>query len=285
MKKHQNLTKALVESSIMIALGTVLSILKLVEMPYGGSVTLASMLPIVIVAYRHGTKMGMGAGVVFAVIQQLLGLKNLSYFTTWQSVVAVILLDYMLAFAAVGLGGIFRGRLTFDGESARERQYTELSLGMLTVCLIRYIFHTVAGATVWVGLSIPTEAALIYSIGYNATYMIPETVISVAVSLWLGGIMDFTRRIPVRFSADTEKADTGIGVIRRFLPAVSAFTVTAAVITDAILISPHLQNPEDGSFTFSLLSSVNWVAVIIVSAVALAIALASLIISRIRYAK
>ena len=269
----------------MIALGTVLSILKLVEMPYGGSVTLASMLPIVIVAYRHGTKMGMGAGVVFAVIQQLLGLKKLSYFPTWQSVVAVILLDYMLAFAAVGLGGIFRGRLTFDGESLRERQYTELSLGMLTVCLIRYIFHTVAGATVWAGLSIPTEAALIYSIGYNATYMIPETVISVAVSLWLGGIMDFTRRIPVRFSADTEKADTGIGVIRRFLPAVSAFTVTAAVITDAILISPHLQNPEDGSFTFSLLSSVNWVAVIIVSAVALAIALASLIISRIRYAK
>ena len=96
-------TRALVESAVMISLATVLSIFKLAELPYGGSITLASMLPIVIVAYRHGTVFGFGAGLVYGVVQQLLGLKNLSYFTTWQSIVAIILLDYLVAFGVIGI--------------------------------------------------------------------------------------------------------------------------------------------------------------------------------------
>ena len=80
-------------------------------MPYGGSVTLASMLPCLLIAYRHGTAWGLGTAFVHAVVQQLLGLKNLSYFTTWQSVVAVIVLDYLLAFVVIGLGGMFRKRI------------------------------------------------------------------------------------------------------------------------------------------------------------------------------
>ena len=100
--------RILVESAIMIALATVLSVFKLAELPYGGSITLASMLPIAVLAYRHGTLRGLGAGLVYGVIQQLLGLKNLSYFTTPQSIVAIILLDYAVAFAVIGLAGIFR---------------------------------------------------------------------------------------------------------------------------------------------------------------------------------
>ena len=53
MKRKSNLVKRLTESSVMVALATVLSLLKLVEMPYGGSVTVASMLPVLIVSYRH----------------------------------------------------------------------------------------------------------------------------------------------------------------------------------------------------------------------------------------
>ena len=61
MKSSQT-TRKLIEGSMMIALATVLSIFKLVEMPYGGSVTLASMLPVIIFAYRHGILWGLGAG-------------------------------------------------------------------------------------------------------------------------------------------------------------------------------------------------------------------------------
>ena len=92
MKNRKNLTRITVEASLMIAFATVLSLFKLVEMPYGGSITPASMFPILIVSYRHGARSGFLSALVFAVIQQLLGLNNLTYVTGWVSVVAVIIL-------------------------------------------------------------------------------------------------------------------------------------------------------------------------------------------------
>ncbi|MBQ7200725.1 MAG: energy-coupled thiamine transporter ThiT, partial [Eubacterium sp.] len=63
--------KRLTESSIMIAIGTVLSLIKLIDMPYGGSVTIACMLPVVIIAYRYGVSWGLFTGFVFGLLQQL----------------------------------------------------------------------------------------------------------------------------------------------------------------------------------------------------------------------
>ena len=96
MKKN---TLAICEAGIMIALSTVLAMLKLIDMPYGGSVTFAQMLPILIYAYRHGPRYGMGAALVASLIQLLLGLENFSYLplVTWYSVVVLGLLDYVVA--------------------------------------------------------------------------------------------------------------------------------------------------------------------------------------------
>ena len=66
------------------------------------------MLPIIIIAYRNNIKWGLLTGLAFGIIQQLLGLKTLSWVTTWQSILAVILLDYIVAFTVAGLGGVFR---------------------------------------------------------------------------------------------------------------------------------------------------------------------------------
>ena len=85
--------RALVESAVMVALATVLSLIKIVDLPAGGSVTIASMLPVAVIAYRHGLGWGLGAGRVHGAIQQLLGLSSLSRVTGWQSILAVILLD------------------------------------------------------------------------------------------------------------------------------------------------------------------------------------------------
>lgn len=165
----KNRTLPLVECAIMIALATVLSMVKLAELPYGGSITIASMLPIAIIAYRRGMGWGLGSAFVYAVIQQLLGLNSLSYVTTWQSVVAVILLDYIVAFTVVGFAGIFR--------NAIKSQAAALTLGCVFVSVLRYACHVISGATVWAGLSIPTQAALSYSFIYNATYMLPEAIV------------------------------------------------------------------------------------------------------------
>ena len=195
--------KRLCECSIMLALASVLSLCKLVDFPYGGSVTVASMLPIVLIAYRHGTKTGLLCGFLYGVLQQLLGLNTLSYAPSPEGAVAIILLDYLLAFSVIGLSGLFR-KMDIS-PSAR------LASGALFACLLRYLLHVIAGATVWAGLSIPTEAALFYSLGYNATYMIPETLLLVAVAFYLGGVVDFSADIPT--PVRREQSNKGVSLL------------------------------------------------------------------------
>ena len=239
----------------MVALATVLSLFKLVEMPYGGSVTFASMLPIIVLSYRHGVGMGLAGGVTFAIIQQLLGLKYLSYFTTWQSILALIFLDYILAFALVGLAGIWR-RVT-------RRESTALILGGLTAAVIRYACHVIAGATVWAGLSIPDSAALIYSLGYNATYMIPETLVLLLVTYYLGEHIDLRGTEPKRRIPDSVAGSPGL-----LLPVT---VLVLGVIADVALIAPSLQDAETGMLTLAGLADVPWLSVAIVSAICVAI--------------
>ncbi len=243
--------RALVEGAMMVSLSTVLSIFKLVDMPYGGSVTIASAFPMLILAYRLGVLWGCGAGLVYAGIQQLLGLSNLSYVTGWQSILAVIFLDYIIAFTLVGLGGIFR--------KLCNNQKTALIAGAVLVSVLRYACHVISGATVWAGLSIPNEAALIYSFGYNATYMIPETIILIAISYYLGGVLDFSKPVPVRISGNKSmEKEASI-----YLTSGGMFLL--GVIIDTWLVAPHLQDEETGKFIISGLANVNWIAFAVVS--------------------
>ena len=224
-------TLALVESAVMIALATVLSILKIAELPYGGSITLASMLPIAIIAYRRGTGWGISAALVFSVIQQLLGLKNLTYVTTWQSILAVIMLDYIVA----------------------------LTLGCVLVSVLRYACHVISGATVWAGLSIPTQAALSYSFVYNATYMIPECIILAISSMYVASLIDFREEKLKRIKREST------AVYSPWISAGAGLIACAAVIFDVATIFPTLQNSETGSFDITGISSVNWSVVIAVT--------------------
>lgn len=240
-----NKTRILVEAAMMISLSTVLSIFKIIDLPYGGSVTAASMLPMIILSYRYGTLWGLSAGAVFAALQQLLGLNTLSYVTGWQSVVAVIMLDYMVAFTVVGLGGVFR--------RTAGSQKQALIFGALLVTVLRYLCHVVSGFTVWRDISIPESAALVYSIGYNATYMIPEGIILAAAAAYLGGALDFSKQSPTRLQ--TAK---GAESPARLLIGLILLLVGAA---DVWLIAPHLQNPETGEFYFAGLTSAPWIVI------------------------
>ncbi len=264
MDKKTN-TRVLTECSIMIALSTVLSIVKLLDLPYGGSVTLASMLPIAIIAYRHGVKYGFISAVSVSLIQMLLGMKNFSYFTTWQSFVVLALFDYVLAFGIFGIVGIFKKSI--------KKQSTSIAVGVLTASVLRYIFHIISGATIWAGLSIPTEAALIYSISYNATYMVPETIILTLLAVYLASMLDLSAPVPVRIH--TERIDSA----SVWMSLCAGIAVVVGLIADIVLIFSKLQNAESGEFDITLLSDVNWIAVIIVTAVS-AITAAILISSR-----
>ena len=247
-------TKTLVESALMIALATVLSLIKLADLPYGGSVTIASMLPIIIISYRHGLGIGLISGLTYGIIQQLLGLNTLSYVTTWQSVLAVILLDYIVAFMVLGLGGAFRNKT--------QKQSVGLALGAILVCILRYICHVISGATVWAGLSIPTAGALGYSLIYNATYMVPETIVTLIAALYLGSSLDFRGENLARISEKSKTTAPAMAIA-------GGLVLSGALIYDVIAIFAKLQNAETGEWSIIGLESVNWLVVGIVSVVGL----------------
>lgn len=244
-------TRILTECSVMIALTTVLSIIKLFEMPYGGSITPASMLPIVVIAHRYGTKVGFSSAVIASLIQALLGLKNFSYFTTALSLFALGVFDYLLAFGVFGIVGLFKKK-TVPG-------WLSATLGAFSASILRYICHVISGATVWAGLSIPTEAAIIYSLSYNATYMIPETIILVLATAYITASLDFTKKTPVRLKR--EKRNT----LSASLYGAAGLVVLIALIADTVIVFSKLQNGDSGELMLSGISSVNGALIAVVS--------------------
>ena len=260
MKTNKQKTVRLVESALLLAVATVLGELALARLPYGGSITVASMLPVLLIAYRHGTLWGLCCGVCYGAIQQLLGLSSLSYFSTWQSIVAIILLDYVIAFAVIGLGGLCR--------CLPVHQSVQLLGGALLTSVLRYACHVISGATVWAGLSIPTEAALTYSFIYNATYMLPEAIVLCAVAYYLGGVLDFGRA-EIRRMPAVATPSRAVKLLR----ALSGLVALAAFAFDTVTVFARLQNAETGEFDLANLrverfAGSFWMAAAIVTAVA-----------------
>ncbi len=185
MNKKNNVLR-LTESAIMIALATVLSEIKIINMPFGGSVTAFSMLPIIIIAYRYGTKWGLFTGGVYGLFQMMLGMNNLRYGVNFWAVAAIILFDYVVAFGVLGLGGIFRKKI--------QNQGIALASGALLVSVLRYACHFISGWTVWAMWAPEGTAPWLYSLGYNATYMVPEAIVTVVGALLICLFLDFNNR-------------------------------------------------------------------------------------------
>jgi len=263
--KTNNKTVRLTESAIFIAAAVILSFIKICELPAGGAVTLCSMLPIILIAYRYGILWGMLCGTVYGTVQLVLGASVLSYVTGALSVAAVIVLDYILAFAFLGLAGIFR--------KAVKNQTLSVILGSFLVILLRYGCHVLSGATVWAGLSIPSADALLYSIIYNATYMVPEGIVLLVVAYWISNALDFKSEK----LADRRHGENGKKM--RILSYIGGAVLSGAIIYDIVEVFGVLQN-EDGVFDITLISSAPWFDMGIVTLAASFIFVFMLFISR-----
>lgn len=178
------------ESAVMIALAAALRELSaLVPWPFlqGGSVTLFGMVPIIIIAYRHGTKHGITTALAFSVIEMLFGLKNFSYVTGIAQYVVLALSDYLIAFGVLGLGGVFKGKF-------KNKQRPELAAGGVLCCLLRFICHFVSGIVIWGGYCPEDQAVWTYSILYNGAYMLPETIITVIGLIAVASIFNLDKK-------------------------------------------------------------------------------------------
>jgi thiamine transporter len=152
-------TKMLVEAGIMIALAQILSYVKIFEAPYGGSVTAGSMVPILFYAIRWGVGPGILAGIVYGILQFVLGPKYSFHILS-------ILLDYVVAFGLLGLAGLFR------------KDFKGVFLGVFFGILGRFASTVLSGVIIWASYAPETMNPWIYSIVYNGAYLIPELIIS-----------------------------------------------------------------------------------------------------------
>ena len=170
-KNHLRI-RALTEGAMLVAAAQVLSLLKLYEFPQGGSVT-AAMFPVLLYAVRWGLGRGLLISFAYGTLDMLLGK---GYAWGWQS----ILLDYLVAYTALGLGGFFKGKAwgIFPG----------ITLG----CLGRFLIHHISGITLYriveptgiEGLEFFGVFANphLYSLVYNGVYMVPNTIIALAIA-------------------------------------------------------------------------------------------------------
>ena len=148
-------TKRMTESAMLIAIAVVLELVgKMVfpPMPFGGQLTLVSMLPIVLVSYRHGVRWGLTAGLCYGFVQMALGAGTVTaafqpgYFgdgTMLGRAVLMCLLDYCLAYSALGLGGCFRNLMKKKGSA--------LFCGSLVALGGRYLVHVISGYILFAG--------------------------------------------------------------------------------------------------------------------------------------
>ena len=162
-------TRVLAECAVMVALSTVLSLVKVWEMPLGGSITLLSMLPVMLIAIRHGTRVGTFTAFVYAAGQLFLGLSSLmSWGMTPAMWIGSVTFDYLLAFTLLGLAGVFK-KHGLPGALA----------GIVLACALRFISHFISGAIFFAVWCPEGWNVVLYSVCYNGGYMLPELVLTV----------------------------------------------------------------------------------------------------------
>lgn len=157
-------TQQLVTCAVALALAYVTSYIKIFKLPFGGSVTLFSMLFIVLIGYWYGIKVGILTGLVYGIFQFLQEPYVLSFFQ--------VCCDYILAFAALGLAGLFA------------KQSHGLLKGYIIAVIARGAFHSLGGYLYWMGYmpdNFPKSLTAVYPILYNYSYLLAEGIITVII--------------------------------------------------------------------------------------------------------
>ena len=214
----QQKTKRLTESAMLLALAIVLELMSkmfIPELPFGGQITLVSMLPVVLISYRHGVKWGLISGVAYALIEMAIGSKTVAsafqpgYFGDGRMILnafIMCLLDYLLAFSVLALGGCLRNRVKNPGAA--------LMGGSIIALACRYLCHILSGYILFAGYAewyftqegfpgwgaglveslSPAALGWVYSIVYNGMYMIPEMVLTSAAALLIARIPGIVKK-------------------------------------------------------------------------------------------
>ncbi|MBQ9942447.1 MAG: energy-coupled thiamine transporter ThiT [Christensenellaceae bacterium] len=152
--------KQLVVGALCIGLSFILSYIRIFKMPNGGSITPASMLPIMLFAYIYGMPKGTIVGVAYGLLQMIQD--------PWIVSLPQVLLDYVLAFGALALAGLFKKSMV---------------PGVIVAALGRFLFAFLSGIIFFASYAPEGISPALYSLGYQASYILPEAAICMVIVL------------------------------------------------------------------------------------------------------
>ncbi|NLJ24909.1 MAG: energy-coupled thiamine transporter ThiT [Firmicutes bacterium] len=154
-------TRVMMEIAVAAALALILGMLRLYRMPYGGSITL-EMVPILVVSLRHGPKSGAWSGLILGLLKLLLDAYIIHP--------VQLVMDYPLPYAVLGIAGFFAHQpLT----------------GVIMASIARYVVHVLAGVIFWGSYAPSGTSPWVYSLSYNASYLIPNAILAAVVIMLL----------------------------------------------------------------------------------------------------
>ncbi|MDE7329727.1 MAG: energy-coupled thiamine transporter ThiT [Clostridia bacterium] len=179
-EKREFDSKSISYAAVCIASSFALSYIKLWSMPQGGSLTLASLLPLMIYAYMFGVRKGVMAGAVYGVLQCM---QN-----PWLIHPAQFLLDYPVAFGAIGLAGLFT-----KIKKLEKLPQIQFALGAVIASVLRFAAHVLSGVFAFSEYS-TLDNVWVYSLGYNA-FVFPDIAIAIAVGVILLCVKPFVAQV------------------------------------------------------------------------------------------
>lgn len=183
--KRHSYVLCLVECAVMVALSFGLSCIKLWEMPIGGSVTLCSMLPIMLIGIKYGAKVGLGAGFVYSLTQLAQGFAEgdiSAVSMEWYVFIIAMLFDYIVPFTALGVAGIF-------GKEGRFSPF----LGMGVAVGSRVLCHYLTGVTIWAQWTPDGWSPWLYSAAYNGGYLLADLALTLVVAFILLSVKEIRK--------------------------------------------------------------------------------------------
>ena len=165
-KNAQFDTKALSFGAVCVALSFALSYIKFFSMPQGGSVTFASLLPLALYSYMFGTRRGVIIGVVYGLLQFV---QSPQFYQPVQ-----VLIDYPIAFGAIGVAGIARNFKFLKGNLV-----AEFCVGTTIAILLRYLAHTLSGYFVFYSWAPIDEGytAMTWTLVYNLYVLVDLAIV------------------------------------------------------------------------------------------------------------
>lgn len=165
-------SKTIAYASICIAMSFALSYLRIVKMPQGGSITIASLVPLMLFSFMFGTRKGVFAGAVYGILQ--------AFQDTMILHPAQFILDYPAAFACIGLAGLFA-----NFKPLEKLPQVQFAIGGVIAGLSRFIMHFISGIFAFGYYAPEGQPAWLYSLIYQSGYVLPDIAIAIAVGVLL----------------------------------------------------------------------------------------------------